>query len=64
MADKMVKVNLPKARPIRMNPEDREAIMVGPGLVEVPEWAAKAWKIEPVQGTQPKKKAAEKATDS
>lgn len=46
MADKMVKVSLTTQRMYRARPEDREAITVGPGEVEVPEWVALAWETK------------------
>lgn len=46
MADKRVKVNLSTQRMYRLHQEDREAITVGPGEVEVPEWVALAWETK------------------
>lgn len=43
MADEMVKVTLDVQRMYRVNHEDRTAITVGPGEVEVPAWVAKEW---------------------
>lgn len=50
----MVKVNLPIQRMYRARHEDREAITVGPGEVEVPAWVAKEWaKPHPDHQVQP-----------
>lgn len=42
-----VKVTLDRQRPYRANQEDRQAILVGPGEVEVPTWVAQEWGLLP-----------------
>lgn len=44
-----VKINLPNQRMYRLHQDDRTAIRVGPGEVEVPAWVAAAWGIEPIE---------------
>ena len=45
----MVIVHLDRVRPYRLRHEDREAVWVGPGDVEVPRWVAEHWGLEPIQ---------------
>lgn len=53
MADeKMVKVTLDQQRMYRAKHEDRDAITVGPGEVEVPAWVAEEW-AKPAPVLQP-----------
>jgi len=47
-----VKINLPNQRMYRLHQDDRTAIKVGPGEVEVPAWVAKAWGIQPDAASQ------------
>lgn len=47
-----VKINLPNRRMYRLHQDDRTAIKVGPGEVEVPAWVAKAWGIQPDAASQ------------
>lgn len=41
-----VRVRLDRRRPYRAQPQDRAAIWVGPGEVEVPAWVAEAWGMQ------------------
>lgn len=42
-----VTVTLGRKRPYRVRDEDRDAVWVGPGKVEVPAWVAEAWGMTP-----------------
>lgn len=53
MAEKMVKVNLDKQRMYRVHHEDKDAITVGPGEVEVPAWVAEEWAKPAPEAVQP-----------
>lgn len=47
-----VTVTLDRQRPYRANHEDKDALWVGPGEVEVPRWVAYRWKMisTPIEG--------------
>lgn len=43
--EEMVKVTLNRQRPYRAKDSDRDAVLVGPGAVEVPRWVAEKWGV-------------------
>ena len=53
-----VTVVLDRRRPYRARPEDRKAIWVGPGRVQVPQWVAEAWGMQATVAVSTEKESA------